>query len=103
MPLIFKRSKEYERWRQESLPYIPLLTPLKDSHYFRVDVEFEYPFFHLNGKHRKLDAHNFMEALCDVIAEKNGFNDSYIKFSECEAYDAEKEAVNITVSQVGHP
>ena len=82
------------------MQYIPLLTPLKDSHYFRVDATFEYDFEHKNGKMKRLDAHNFLEALCDVIANKNGFDDSYIKFGSWEAYDAEKESVSVVVSQV---
>ena len=99
-PLIFKRSKQYETWLSEAMPYIPMLTPLKDSHYFRVEAEFEYPFFHLNGKHRRLDGHNFLEALCDAIAAKNGFDDSYVKFGSWGAYDAENESINVTISQV---
>ena len=54
MPLQFRRSKQYERWRADSMQYIPLLTPLKDSHYFRVDATFEYDFEHKNGKMRRL-------------------------------------------------
>lgn len=100
MPLIFKRSSTYEKWIQESLIYVPLFTPLAKSCYFKIDTTFEYPFLHKNGKMKRLDAHNFLEALCDLIAVKNGFDDSYVKFGSWEAYCSEKESVNITVSQV---
>ena len=100
MPLIFKRSADYERWVQESMPYIPLLKPIADSHYFKIDALFYYPFFHKNGKMKRLDAHNFLEALCDAVAVKNGFDDSYVKFGSWQAYDAEKESVDVTISQV---
>lgn len=99
-PLIFKRSTDYEKWIQDSMPYIPMLTPLAESHYFRIDVVFEYPFFHKNLKMKRLDAHNFLEALCDAVAVKNGFDDSYVKFGSWEAYDCEKECASIEVSQI---
>ena len=99
-PLIFKRSTEYEKWLQDSMPYIPMLSRLADSHYFRVDVCFEYEFLHKNGKMRRLDAHNFLEALCDAISTKNGFDDSYVKFGSWEAYDGARESVSVVVSQV---
>ena len=100
MPLQFKRSKSYQKWLGEVMPYIPMLTPLKDSHYFKIDAEFEYPFFHANGKHRRLDGHNFLEAICDAIATKNGWDDSYIKSGSWEACDSETERVMLVVSQI---
>lgn len=100
MPLIFKRSPAYEKWINESMPYIPLLTPRSDSCYFKIDSVFHYPFHHKNGKMRRLDAHNFLEALCDAIATKNGFDDSYVKFGSWETYDSESESVECIVSQV---
>lgn len=102
MPLQFKRSKEYERWLQESLVFIPLVSPLKDSNYFKIDTIFNYPFFHINKKHRRLDCHNFLEALCDAVSSKNGFDDSYIKWCNSEAYDNEREFIEVTLYQVAY-
>ena len=99
-PLIFKRSKAHQRWLNEAMPYIKMLTPSQDSFYFKVDAVFQYPFHHANGKMKRKDAHNFLEALCDAIATKNGFDDSYIKFGSWEAYDSDREQLDVMVSQV---
>ena len=99
MPLEWKRSGVYTKWLNEALPYIPMLKPLVDSHYFGVEAVFNYPFFHENGHMKRKDSHNFLEALCDAIATKNGFDDSYVKFGSFESYDAKNESTVVRLVQ----
>ena len=99
-PLIFKRSSDYEKWLQESLPYISMLKPLVNSHYFGIKARFHYPFHHLNGKHKRMDCHNFLEALCDAVSTKNGFDDSYVKVTIAEAVDSQDEKIEVELTQL---
>ena len=79
---------------------IPKLTPSKDSFTFRLDAVFTYSWYYKNGKMRKFDTHNLMKVLCDAIAEKNGFDDSYIKAGSWDSKHLDREMVECRLSQV---
>ena len=99
-PLEFKRSTKYEKWLSESIIYIPTLAPKQDSYCFMLTADFYYPFNHPNGRHQRLDCHNFLEALCDAVARKNGFDDSYIKETHATAHDSQKKKVECELAQI---
>lgn len=92
---------EVRLWKTEAKSVIPKLNPLADSNLFRLNAVFYYDFFFKNGKVRKFDTHNLMKVLQDAVAEKNGFEDSLIKFNMIESYHSpDKEYVECELQQV---
>ena len=92
---------EVRRWKTEAKEFIPRLTPLAESHLFKVDAVFFYDFFYKNGKVKVFDTQNLMKVLIDAIAEKNGIGDQYFKFESWESYHmVGREVVEVVVSQV---
>ena len=91
---------EVRLWKTQAKEYIPKLTPMSSSHLFKVDTIFHYDFFYKNGKLKKFDSQNLMKVLIDAIAEKNGFDDSCVKFGSWESYHAAQDRVDVFISQV---
>ena len=93
---------EVRLWKTQAKEYVPMMTPLSDSHLFQVDMIFFYNFFYLNGKMKNFDSQNLMKVLCDCIAEKNGFRaDHLMKFGSWESYHSStQDRVKVTVSQI---
>ena len=91
---------EVRLWKSNAKEYIPRMTTLPESHLFRLDVTYYYPFLYKNGKLKKFDSQNMMKVLCDAVAEKCGFADELVKFGSWESYDNPLERVECELSQV---
>lgn len=89
--IIFAQRKvrmkpDVANWKTRAKEYIPKLVPSDKAPLFRIDATFYYDFYYQNGKMKKVDTQNLMKVLIDAIAEKNGFDDSYVKFGGWESY-----------------
>lgn len=65
-----------------------------------ISITFHYPFKHGNGRLRRKDSHNYVKLVCDVVAERLGFDDSRIKAGTWASVDDEGERVEVMVREV---
>ena len=82
---------EVAAWKSEAKSHIPIWTDRGEttSGILRVDSVFTYNWYYQNGKLRQFDTPNMLKALFDVIAEKLGVNDSFLKSGSFESRHSE--------------
>jgi hypothetical protein len=87
------------RWKMEAKRRMPGFTIAPDS-FIRVDKVFHYPFYHANGRLRKVDAANWIKLLNDAVAERIGVDDSRMKSGSYDSVDSPVERVEVRLTEV---
>jgi Holliday junction resolvase RusA-like endonuclease len=90
---------EVRLWRSQSKPSIPRLRLTTDS-LLNVDLTFHYRQHCKNGKLRRLDTHNCVKVILDLIAEKCGFDDSRVKSGSWSSVDDVNERVEVRLREI---
>lgn len=66
----------------------------------RVDAHFEFPRFHKNGRYKIKDVSNLLKLLLDAVAERYGFDDSFVVAGSWSSADSNTERVIVTVTEI---
>lgn len=90
---------EVRIWKSESKGLIPAWNPVdRKTGFISVKSSFTYNFYYQNGKLRQFDTPNMLKALYDLIAEKIGVDDKYLKegaFSSTHSEEIERVEVEV--------
>lgn len=100
----FRRRRVYlsdaaRRWKSDMQLLIPRFK-IADTSMLQVDYVAYYPFFHANGRMRKVDTSNLQELLHNTIALRIGIDDSFIKKGSFDSRDSEDAKVRVTLTEI---
>lgn len=87
---------EVQAWKTSIKAEIPAFDP-GDS-IVRVDMIFWHRWYYKNGNLRRWDAANCHKPLMDAICEKQGWDDSRVKFGSWGSVNSEQERTEVTLS-----
>lgn len=86
-------------WKSESKSLIPSWRPKEmRTGLLRVDAAYTYNFYYQNGKLREVDTANMLKVLYDLISEKIGVDDKFLKAGSFTSTHSDKvERVEVEV------
>lgn len=66
----------------------------------RIEYIAHYPWFHRNGKRRRVDASNLMKLLHDTICMRIGIDDSRVSEGSFASVDAVEEKIEVVLREL---
>lgn len=89
---------EITKWKSDIALFIPCIQVQPES-LISIDLTFYYNHWYQNGKLRRLDTHNLVKVLLDVIAWKANFDDSRVKQGSWQSVNSKDEKVVVAMRE----
>lgn len=93
---------EILKWRSDIALFIPRIQLRSDS-LVEIALTFHYDHWYKNGKLRRLDTHNLVKVLLDVISWKANFDDSRVKAGSWASIHSSDEKVEVVMRELCAP